>query len=146
MARTLTKTRKDSHGYSLRPGEYQRSEGRYEFKYKGMDGKMHSIYAKKLADLRKEENRIRYEIDQGLDASKGQLLTLNEMYDMYMHAKRGIKVSTRRNYIYTYNKFVRDGFGKKRIGRITFMDVQNFYNAMLEQDRMLATTLVMLYK
>ena len=141
MARTLTKTRKDSHGYALRPGEYQRSEGRYEFKYKGMDGKMHSIYAKKLTDLRKEENRIRYEIDQGLDASKGQLLTLNEMYDMYMHAKRGIKVSTRRNYIYTYNKFVRDGFGKKRIGRITFMDVQNFYNAMLEQDRMLATTL-----
>ena len=33
MARTLTKTRKDSHGYSLRPGEYQRSEGRYEYNY-----------------------------------------------------------------------------------------------------------------
>ena len=55
MARTLTKTRKDSHGYSLRPGECQRSEGRYEFKYKGMDGKMHSIYAKKLTDLQRKK-------------------------------------------------------------------------------------------
>lgn len=141
MARTLTKTRKDSHGYSLRPGEYQRKEGRYEFKYKGWDGKMHFIYANKLVDLRREENRIRYEMDQGLDASKGQLLTLNEMYDMYMHTKRGIKVSTRRNYLYTYNKFVRDRFGKKRIGKITFMDVQNFYNSMLEQDLMLPSTM-----
>lgn len=69
------------------------------------------------------------------------MLTLNEMYDMYMHMKRGIKLSTRRNYNYIYDKFVRDSFGKMRIGKITFMDVQNFYNHLLEQDMMLATTL-----
>ncbi len=141
MTKTVVKNRKDSHGRVLRPGEYERSGGRYEFKYKGWDKRTHSIYDKDLAELRRKENKIRYDIDQGLDSSQGQLLTLNEVYDMYMHMKRGIKVSTRRNYLYIYDKFVRPGFGKKRIGKITFMDVQNFYNTILEEDKMLASTM-----
>lgn len=141
MSKRNYKNRKDSHGYVLRVGEYERPDGRYEFKYRGWDKKYHSIYAHDLITLRKEENRIRYEIDQGLDSLQGQMLTLNEMYDMYMHMKRGIKLSTRRNYNYIYDKFVRYSFGKMRIGKITFMDVQNFCNHLLEQDMMLATTL-----
>lgn len=140
----LVKTGKDSHGYVLRVGEHERimnGRSRYEFKYKGYDQKYHSIYARELKELRIKENEIRYLIDQGLDPARGKAMTLDEMFDIYIHAKKNISDSTRRNYVYMYNRFVRGGFGKKRIGKLTFVEIQNYLYELLEQDVMNATTL-----
>ncbi len=145
MSKTTSKkkvnNRKDSHGQVLRVGEYERPNGRYEFKYKGFDCKMHSIYAHSLVDLRRTENEIRFQIDQGYDPTRAKNITLNEMFDIYINAKHGIADSTRNNYIYNYNRFVREGFGKRRIGKINFMHVQEFLFSLLEQDLLNANTL-----
>ena len=144
MASTYKKkvnNRKDSHGQVLRVGEYERPNGRYEFKYKGHDYKMHSIYAGSLPELRRAENEIRVLIDRGYDPARAQTITLNEMFDIYINAKHGIADQTRVNYEYYYNHFVRDSFGKRRIAKINFMHVQEFLFSLLEKDMLNANTL-----
>lgn len=52
-----------------------------------------------------------------------------------------LKETTKSNYIYTYNHFVRDGFGKMKIGDIHFTDVKKFYYGLLEEHKVKANTL-----
>ena len=40
--------RKDSKGRILKEGETQRSDGRYQYQYTGLDKKRHSVYSWKL--------------------------------------------------------------------------------------------------
>ena len=45
--------RKDNKGRNLKTGEYQRPDGRYEYRYKDeITGKRNSVYAADLASLR----------------------------------------------------------------------------------------------
>ena len=41
--------------------------------------------------------------------------------------------STKSNYVFTYNRYVRKGFGKKKITDIKYSDVLFFYNALLKE-------------
>ena len=66
---------------------------------------------------------------------------LNEMYDKYMAQKYNLKPSTRNNYIYCYDHFVRDTFGKRRIATIKYSDVKEFYNWLMFEQGMKANTL-----
>ena len=50
--------RKDDKGRNLKTGEYQRPDGRYEYRYKDeITGKRNSVYAPDLARLREMEKR-----------------------------------------------------------------------------------------
>lgn len=49
--------RYDSNRAKLRTGEYQKSDGRYEFRYT-VFGKKYSVYAKSLDELRDRETEI----------------------------------------------------------------------------------------
>ena len=52
--------RKDNKGRNLKTGEYQRPDGRYEYRYKDeITGKRNSVYAADLASLREMEKKIR---------------------------------------------------------------------------------------
>ena len=51
----MIEKRKDSKGRILKDGEIERKDGRYEYRYKGRDGKRKSIYAKNLKELREKE-------------------------------------------------------------------------------------------
>ena len=46
----MVKRRKDSKGVVLKDGEYQRSNGTYEFKWQDKIGRRKSIYAKTLKE------------------------------------------------------------------------------------------------
>ena len=51
--------RKDNKGRNLKTGEYQRPDGRYEYRYKDeITGKRNSVYAADLASLREMEKKI----------------------------------------------------------------------------------------
>ena len=52
--------RKDNKNRVLKEGEYQRSNGTFEYKWRDKRGKRHSIYAKTLEELREKEG-IGYE-------------------------------------------------------------------------------------
>lgn len=51
--------RKDNKGRNLKTGEYQRPDGRYEYRYKDeITGKRNSVYAADLASLREMERGL----------------------------------------------------------------------------------------
>lgn len=92
--------RKDNKGRNLKTGEYQRPDGRYEYRYKDeIIGKRNSVYAADLASLREMEKKINKDMDDLLitDASVKKL-TVNTLFERYM-ATKNIKERTKKNYI-----------------------------------------------
>ena len=137
----MATSRKDYRGYALRRGECQRQDGRYVFSYTDSLGKRRYIYAKTLQDLRKRERKIQHDIDDGIDPHATERMTLNKLYDRYMSQKYDLRDSTRANYLYLYKRFVRDGFGKRRVIQIKYSDIKKFYYSIIIDGKMKASTL-----
>ena len=109
----MAKSRKDSRGYVLRSGEYQRADGRYSYSYTDRRGKRHSVYAKELPELRKREQKIRRDLEDGLDPQRAERITVNDVYDAYIKQKYDLKATTRAGYIYTYDRSEERRVGKE---------------------------------
>lgn len=133
--------RKDSKGYALRTGECQRADGRYSYSCTDRYGKRHTIYAKSLVSLREKEKNLKYEMADDLDAFTASKTTLNQLYDKYISQKYDLKETTRANYIYMYDRFVRDDFGKRIIGTIRYSDVKKFYYSLMMEKGIKGNTL-----
>ncbi|MDD3141245.1 MAG: site-specific integrase [Lachnospiraceae bacterium] len=133
--------RKDSKGYVLKTGECQRKDGRYSFSCSDRYGKRHTIYAKSLVDIREKEKKLLKDLGDDLDAFAASRTTLNELYDRYISQKRELKPTTKSNYIYMYNRFVRNDFGKRIIGNIRYSDIRKFYFSLLYDKGMKGNTL-----
>ena len=127
------KTRKDKKGYTLRTGECQRKDGRYSFAYTDRWKKRHIVYATSLVDLRELEKQIRMDIDSGIDPNMAKKMTLNDMFDLYISRKYDLKPTTKSNYQFNYDHFIRDGFGKEKIGKIRYSDVKKFYYDLMKE-------------
>ncbi len=127
------KNRKDSKGYVLRNGETERKDGRYCYAYTDSNKQRHFIYAKTLARLREREKELLVKYEQGLDPYSAKKLTLNDCFDRYMSQKYNLKESTKANYLYMYNRFVRPTFGKRKIDGIRYSDVKAFYFSILKE-------------
>ena len=104
----MAKTRKDSRGYALHTGETQRKDGRYVYTYTNIHDKRKSIYANSLTELRKKERKSIRDREDGLDPDAADHITLNQMFDKYYAQKYNLKETTRSNYKYMYDHFVRD--------------------------------------
>lgn len=136
----MSEKRRDSKGRLLQAGERQRSDGMYEFRYLDKHGKKHSVYSWKLVStdkipagkrckepLRDMERKIARDLGDGIDTIGACRTTLNDCFDEYIETKYELKPSTRTNYKYMYNKFVRGDLGCKKIVSITYSDVKRFY-------------------
>lgn len=137
----MAKSRKDSRGYVLRTGESQRKDGRYSYSYTDLNRKRRTIYAKTLVELRTKERKIIRDKEDGLDPMLADRITLNRLYDKYIEQKYDLKPSTKVNYIYMYNRFVRPTFGKRFIGKIKYSDIKRFYYGMILDEEMKLNTL-----
>lgn len=137
----MANSRKDSRGYVLRTGEHQRKDGRYSYSYTDTGGKRRTVYAKTLVDLRAKEKKIIRDREDGLDVHAADRMTLNQLFDRYISQKYDLKPSTRVNYKYMYDHFVRPVFGKRIIGTIKYSDVKKFYYHLLLDKEMKPTTL-----
>lgn len=135
------KGRKDSKGYVLRTGETQRKDGRYSYSYTDRNKVRHCIYARTLPELRAKEKDLQLKYDQGLDAYGAKKLTLNDCFDRYISQKFNLKETTKANYLYMYNRFVRNTFGKRKISEIRYSDVKEFYFSLLKEEGIKANTL-----
>lgn len=135
-------SRKDDRGRALRKGEIQRSsDKRYMYSYTDPMGRRKFIYAKTLAELREKEDKlIRDQLD-GLDLYVAGKATVNDTFDRYLSTKFKLRETTRSNYVYMYDKFVRDTFGKKKIAEIKFSDVLKFYLYLLNNEGLALSTL-----
>lgn len=142
----MSNKRRDNKGRILRSGESQRSDGKYEYKYVDNNGERHSVYSWKLVAtdkvpegkhsgdaLRELEKQIQKDIDDNLLIHQTRKMTLNSFWDQYIELKKELKESTRTNYIYMYNNYVRINFGKKNITTIKYSDVKKFYVSLIHE-------------
>lgn len=125
--------RKDNKGRPLHKGEYySREKKRYCYSYYPTPNHRAYVYARDLGDLREKEKLIQRDILDGLDRSKLMTTDLNSIFDRYMRTKTNLRNSTRANYLFSYNRYVRGEFGKRRICDIKYSDVLLFYKSLIE--------------
>ena len=117
---------------ALRTGEYQRKSGTFEFKYKDADGRIISISAKTLDELREKEAEALKDRADGIRSS-GRRDTLNDWFKVWEQSKAGLKSNTASNYVYMYGLLVRDTLGRRRIIDIKNHDIRLFYKQLLER-------------
>lgn len=130
----MAKSRRDNKGHALRKGEFQRSQdGRYAYSYTDPLGQRRTIYASNLRDLRIKEDELTKNQLDGLDLYTAEKTTMNMLFDRYIKSKRNLRETTKTNYIYNYDHYVRDGFGKKRICDIKYSDVLFFYQSLIDE-------------
>ena len=122
--------RKDNKGRVLKDGEsYREKENRYSYRWTDKQGKRHSIYASSLEELRKREAETANDIYEGI-RTESKNVTVNDMYQAWKNDKKGLRSSTRGNYSYMYDQYVKDGFGKIKLKEVRKSDVRRFYNEL----------------
>ena len=62
--------------------------------------------------------------------------TINFVYDRYIKTKTGIRRTTREGYNYTYNHYVRETFGKRKIAEVKYSDVLFFYEYLVDEEEL----------
>lgn len=142
MAKAKVKQRKDNKGRVLQKGESQRKlDVMYIYTYVDHYGKRCYAYSKDLFTLReKEQDLMRAQMD-GLDYYVGGHATINMAFDRYMSTKYNLRATTRSNYIYMYDRFVRDEFGNKFLADVKYTDVKLFYYHLLNDKDIAVNTL-----
>ncbi len=134
--------RKDGKGRVLRKGEnYRKTDGRYSYVYRDALGKKRTIYAKSLTVLRqKEETLVRDQMD-GLNVYVAGKADVNYLFNRYISTKTELRSTTYSNYLYTWNHFVKDTFGKKKVKDVKYSDVLFFYNDLVTNQGLQINTL-----
>lgn len=134
--------RKDPKGRALRKGEiYRESDGRYAYGYVDPYGKRKFIYSKDLKKLREREEKLFKDQLDGLNVYLMGKASLNFVFDRYISTKSELRETTYTNYTYMYDRFVREGFGKRKIGEIKYSDVLYFYYDLLNDRGLQVNTL-----
>jgi integrase len=134
--------RKDPKGRVLQKGElYRADRQRYAYKYKDALGNEKTIYSKDLAKLREREKELMKDSLDGINIYVAGKVTLNQCFDRYMERKHNLRENTRVNYIYMYNRFVRDTLGKKLLKNIVYSEVLAFYQMLLVKQKIAVNTL-----
>lgn len=136
--------RRDSKNRVLWKGEYQKSDGRYMYKYTDINGESRFVYSWTLTQtdrppkgkksekcLRELEKEIAKDLQDEIDTHNARKLTLNAFYDDYIEQKQELKPSTRANYKYMYKKYVHDEIGMRKLTDIKYSDIKKFYNHLI---------------
>ena len=138
----MAQTRKDLRGRVLRKGESQRrSDERYVYTYTDPLGRRKYVYAQDLVTLREKEAQLLKDQMDGLDIYVAGKATVNFVFDRYMSLKNNLKPTTKSNYLYMYDRFIRETFGKRNIAEIKYSDVVQFYNYLVEKQELQINTL-----
>ncbi len=135
----MSEKRRDNKGRILQNSESQRPDGKYEFKYTDSSGR-HSVYSWKLVAtdkvppgkrqceaLRDIEKHILRDIEDDIDTKRSQETTLNDCFDEYVSHKI-IKPTTKSEYLYRYEKYIRHNIGFMKISNIERSDIKKLYS------------------
>lgn len=129
----MVERRKDSKNRVLKAGETERKKGGYQYRWMAEDGKRHYVYAKDLSSLRRKEKEIIHDVDDGIRTDNLNL-TMNDLYNIWIDIKKGLKPNTFNNYRYMYNHFVKDKIGKYKVRTLRQSDIKRFYNYLVDSE------------
>ena len=124
----------------MREGESERKAGGYDYRWRTSGGQRHAIYAPTLEELREKEKDIIRDKSNGI-RTEARNTTLNDIFDMWVELKRGLKDNTFQNYQYMYNQFVYKNLGQMRINQIKRSDVRRFYNMLADERNLKISTI-----
>lgn len=154
----MSEKRKDSKGRVLRNGEVQRADGKYMFRYTDLDGTRKTIYSWRLVDtdampngkkdteaLRDMEKRINRDLDDGILTHQAKNLTINDMFDLMMETKEGLRESTRCLYIGLYNNHLREAIGYRTLDSVKFSQLKKLYLSILNEGRLKPSSVIRLH-
>lgn len=138
--------RRDTKNRLLGKGEYQKSDGRYMYRYVDSKGNSRFVYSWTLTQtdrppkgkhsekcLRELEKEIAKDLQDEIDSFKAKKMTLNAFYEDYIEQKQELKTSTRTNYKYMYKKYVWDSIGHRKLPEIKYSDIKKFYNHLIRE-------------
>lgn len=129
----MAKARKDNKGRNLRPGETQRADGLYMYVYK-LGTKKKYIYDADLASLRTREKQIERDKEDGIRTQDAAKITLNDMFKTYMSTKINLKASTRANYLYLWDCYIKkEPVANKPISTIRKSEILSLYTRLLKK-------------
>lgn len=135
----MSEKRRDSKGRILKDNEYQRKDGKYEYKY-FWGNERKSVYSwtlvptdktpegkRKDTCLRDKIKAIERDLQDGIDHSKADM-TLNQLFDLYINSKVNIREHTKSNYMLLWRTAVQDSkLGNMKISQIKQIHVRKFY-------------------
>ena len=126
----------------MREGEsYRKIDGLYMYRWTSGDKSgIQSTLCYIKEGLREKEEEIHRDIRDGIRIGESNI-TLNDVYEMWKKDKVGLKQTTRGNYLYMYEHFVKDSFGKRKLQKIRKSDVRRYYNSLLDSKKLAVLTL-----
>ncbi len=136
--------RKDKSRTILRTGEVQRNNGTYQYSWMDHNKKRRFIYAKTLDDLRAKEEQILKDKCDGIK-TEARYVTINDLFDLWIIVKRGLKNNTLENYKYMYETFVRYTIGDKRITTLKKSDIKRYYNYLVDERVLKSATIEIIH-
>ena len=121
-------SRKDRKGRVLKPGESERKDGRYQYRYTNIIGKRKTIYGKTLDELRRKETEaiLSDAMDQR-DSDNSVLYYLR----LYVNTRR-VKQSTRQQYLGNLKVLSKTSFVKRPASKIKVLDAKRFLSEFKE--------------
>lgn len=122
--------RKTASGIVLQKGEALHVNGKFMYRWTDKAGKRRAVYADTIVELRYIEHQLYLtrELELSIDPTT---LTINEMFVMWKERKVGIRRNTLANYVYVYETYIREGFGKQRVISIRKSDIRQLYAAIM---------------
>ena len=134
------KVRKDTKGRILHKGEtYRKDKELYCYCYTDPLGKRHSLYSPDLGKLREKEKAVLRDRLDGLETYALARSDINYVFERYIYTKTELRGTTMTGYLYNYDRYVRDSFGRKRIAEIRYSDIIYFYNSLLKKGLTVST-------
>lgn len=131
----MAEKRKDNKGRNLRTGESQRPDGRYMYRWQE-NGKTKSVYSMDLGDLREKERKIQRDLEDGINTSVADSMTLNEAYGRWIKTRTDLRKSTLATYDGVYKNCVRNSsIGNKKIAKIKYSDIIRFFQVLAEEKK-----------
>lgn len=116
-------SRKDIQGRALRPGESQRKDGLYVYRFSDGHGKRRSIYEPDLLDLRKREDEILALKRDGLDYASGEM-TVIQLLERYLKLKMNVRYNTKVGYNFVLNLVKKQSFGQRTLHQVKTSDAK----------------------
>ena len=132
----MSEKRRDNRNRILREGEYQRTDGRYRYRYIDEDGKEKNVYSwrldkndptprgkKRELSLREKEKQIQADLFDHI-VTRGGNYTVVELIEKYTSLKTGVGHNTKAGYKTVINILNREAFGKQRIDKVRLSDAK----------------------
>ena len=132
----MSEKRRDNRNRILREGEYQRTDGRYRYRYIDEDGKEKYVYSwrldkndltprgkKRELSLREKEKQIQADLFDHI-VTRGGNYTVVELVEKYTSLKTGVGHNTKAGYKTVINILNREAFEKQRIDKVRLSDAK----------------------